>query len=368
MVKQVTVSIITSTVTRANNKRITRMPEAKENNLLIMPNRNNISMSDAVRDAFGLKNKVMVRAGEGDTRSVVLENSLTAKTESDNSITEKKTDTFYEVSPENASKLAVSSISIEAVSLSPYQTREILDDSELTELANSIRSKGVIQPVIVREVSGESSYELVAGERRLRASKIAGKTEIPALVMGLSDRDSMELSIIENAQREDLNPIEEALAYRRLLDEFKITQQEIAAVIGKERSTISNSLRLLQLEPEVLELIKAEKLSSGHGRALLAIKEPKVQLRIAKKAAADGLSVRAVEEIVSSLNSDSSKRSVVEQDQRLTDLLRKHQEKIGETLGLESVSLRLDQNGVRRLNIVFETEASWKRFMSRIRD
>jgi len=178
----------------------------------------------------------------------------------------------------------------------------------------------------------------------------------------------MELSIIENAQREDLNPIEEALAYRRLLDEFKITQQEIAAVIGKERSTISNSLRLLQLEPEVLELIKAEKLSSGHGRALLAIKEPKVQLRIAKKAAADGLSVRAVEEIVSSLNSDSSKRSVVEQDQRLTDLLRKHQEKIGETLGLESVSLRLDQNGVRRLNIVFETEASWKRFMSRIRD
>ncbi len=168
------------------------------------------------------------------------------------------------------SKNIVSEIPLDEIALSPFQTREISSSDDLEELKNSILSKGIIQPIIVRELGSSSQsdakYELVAGERRLRATKQAGLNNIPAIVYDLNDQESLELSIIENAQRENLNPIEEAQAYKMLGDKFHLNQSEIAKVVGKNRVSIANSLRLLSLEIEIIELLKSGELTAGHGR------------------------------------------------------------------------------------------------------
>ena len=149
---------------------------------------------------------------------------------------------------------SVVAIPIVRIALSPFQTREILSDDELEELKSSIISRGVIQPILVRRSTQEGMFELVAGERRFRATTLAGFETIPALIEDLGDQESLELSIIENAQRENLNPVEEARAYQLLSEQFKLSHAEIAKIVGKNRVTVSNSLRLLQLAPEVIAL------------------------------------------------------------------------------------------------------------------
>ncbi len=266
----------------------------------------------------------------------------------------------------------VGSIPLSAIVPSPFQTREIEEDEELLNLRASIETHGVIQPIIVRPLAhptDDHQYELVAGERRFRAASMLGIEEIPAMVRELSDQESLELTIIENAQRENLNPIEEALAYRMLSTTFHLTQGDIAKAVGKNRATIANSLRLLHLHPHVLEMLKHSELTAGHGRALLMIDDPNLQLRVAKRAARKAFSVRMLELFVARLNERGERQDAdPEAAERESQSLARLEAKVGEMLGLPLVRLKADPQGRRRLTLTFDTEASWKRFMSRIRE
>ena len=175
-----------------------------------------------------------------------------------------------------------------------YQPRKVFKEGELESLAVSIRRRGVLQPVLVRRGPG-GQYELIAGERRWRAAIRAGLEKIPALVQEASDEDSMELALIENLQREDLNPIESAKAYRRLMEEFRLTQEDVAGRVGKERSSIANAVRLLGLPGEVQDDIQADRISAGHAKVLLSVTGPQGQIRLARQIVRKGLSVRAAE-------------------------------------------------------------------------
>lgn len=191
---------------------------------------------------------------------------------------------------------------ITAVVPNRYQPRGEFDDDALTELAASITVLGVLQPVLVRRVSDgddtDDTYELIAGERRWRAAKQAGLTEIPALVRDVEHQQSLEHALVENLHREDLNPVEEAAAYRQLIDDFELSHDDIAERVGKSRSAVTNTLRLLQLPPEVLQMLVSRQLGAGHGRALLGVDDADEQLLLAKRASEESWSVRRVEEEV----------------------------------------------------------------------
>ena len=167
-------------------------------------------------------------------------------------------------------------IKIDSIETNPDQPRTRFDQAALQELAASIKNYGVIQPILVTEL-GDGKYELIAGERRMRASMLAGLSTIPCIVKSFTESDRAEIALIENLQREDLNPVEEAKAYRALMDKSGMTQEELANKLGKSRPAIANSLRLLTLSPNVLELVEAGRLSAGHARTLAVIKDQKVQ-------------------------------------------------------------------------------------------
>lgn len=205
-------------------------------------------------------------------------------------------DNSIENTQDNVTKLRLSEIEPE-----PTQPRSIFNHEPLEELASSIATHGLLQPIIVR--TGKNGYyRIVAGERRWRASKMAGLTEVPVVVIDVNDREAAELSLIENLQRENLNPIEEALAYKALIDEYNLTQMEISDRIGKSRVFVSNTMRLLDLPEETLEFVKKNELSAGHARALLGLRDRSLLNTIAKQIISKGLSVRATEELVRSIN------------------------------------------------------------------
>ncbi|HYF51946.1 MAG TPA: ParB/RepB/Spo0J family partition protein [Planctomycetota bacterium] len=187
----------------------------------------------------------------------------------------------------------------------PKQPRTDFDPQALADLAASIKARGLIQPVVVRslkpnEITGTAKYELIAGERRWRASQTAGLTKIPAVIKDVfDDRDILLLSLVENLQRDDLNPIEEALAYERLAKTFNLTHEQIADGVGKNRVTVSNAIRLLELPSSIQDAIKARRLSVGHAKVLLSIPDPKLQAQIAAKVQAEYFSVRDLERLVS---------------------------------------------------------------------
>ncbi|ARB71055.1 TPA: ParB/RepB/Spo0J family partition protein [Neisseria meningitidis] len=194
---------------------------------------------------------------------------------------------------DNSSGDRLTTVAVKDIRPGRYQARVQIDDEALQELADSIKAQGVIQPVIVRE-HGLSRYELIAGERRWRAAQIAGLSEIPAVIKTISDETALAMGLIENLQRENLNPIEEAQGLKRLADEFGLTHETIAQAVGKSRSAISNSLRLLSLPEPVQEMLYQRRLEMGHARALLTL--PVVeQLELAQKAVKNGWSVREVE-------------------------------------------------------------------------
>lgn len=176
------------------------------------------------------------------------------------------------------------------------QPRKEFDREALQQLADSIREHGVLQPLLVRAM-GESSYQLVAGERRWRAARMAGINEVPVIIKELDDTQAMEIALIENLQREDLNPIEEALGYQVLTEQYNMTQDEVAKRVGKSRPVIANALRLLGLPAEILEMVKHGKITSGHARALLAFENKEQMLEVAKKIISQGLTVREVEKL-----------------------------------------------------------------------
>ncbi|MEJ2576902.1 MAG: ParB/RepB/Spo0J family partition protein [Gammaproteobacteria bacterium] len=190
-------------------------------------------------------------------------------------------------------------LAVDLIGRGRYQPRRDFDEDKLRELADSIAAQGVVQPVVVRPVSG-GRYELIAGERRWRAAQLAGLHEIPAVVREVDDQSAMAMALIENIQRADLNPLEEATALHRLLEEFGLTHQQAAQAVGKSRTTVTNLLRLLELNPDVKQLIDEGRLEMGHARALLALKD-EAQSAAAAKVATRGLSVRETEALVRKL-------------------------------------------------------------------
>lgn len=191
-------------------------------------------------------------------------------------------------------------IPVHQIEANPYQPRTDFEINALNELADSIRIHGVIQPITVRKLT-EGSYQLVSGERRLRATKIVGLTEIPAYILEASQQGMLEMALIENIQRQDLNAMEVAISFKRLIDEVSIKQEEVGARVGKDRSTVANYLRLLKLPPEIQAAIRDAKIGMGHARALINVDKVEQQLFVFRKAISEGLSVRKVEELVRNL-------------------------------------------------------------------
>lgn len=212
-------------------------------------------------------------------------------------------DGFGEESPE---KSAFRTLPIYKVEPNPGQPRRDFDEAELQSLADSIALHGVVQPLTVRELPS-GYYQIIAGERRWRAARIAGLSEIPAVVIEADDRKAMELALIENLQRQDLNPIEEAQGYQTLMQDYGLTQDETAQRVGKSRPAVTNALRLLTLCPEVLALVQSGALSAGHARAVLTLKTPKLQQQAAQKITALGLSVRQAELLCKNMGREPEK-------------------------------------------------------------
>jgi len=200
------------------------------------------------------------------------------------------------------------SCGIEEIIPSKYQPRKGFDEGRLTELANSIKEKGIIEPLIVRK--RDRGYELIVGERRWRAAQRAGMREVPVIVRDVTTAEAMELALIENLQREDLNSLEEAEAYKRLMEEFHYTQEELAKRIGKDRATVANAVRLLKLPQEIKAYLADESISSGHARTLLGLNSPEEQKMACAKVIKRGLSVRETERLVKRLNVQRSKEDM----------------------------------------------------------
>jgi len=197
---------------------------------------------------------------------------------------------------------------IEYMQRGKYQPRKDMNPEKLQELADSIKAQGVIQPIVVRQISFEK-YEIVAGERRWRASQLAGLTQIPVVIREIDDRAAMAIALIENIQREDLNPLEEAESLKRLLEEFEMTHQHIAEAIGKSRTTVTNLLRLIDLHPDVKKLLLNNQLEMGHARALLSLDAIK-QVALANRVVKEGLTVRATEKLVKESHSDPKAQKI----------------------------------------------------------
>lgn len=228
---------------------------------------------------------------------------------------------------QSLSDMGLSTLPIEAIRLNRRQPRKNFDKEKLNELAQSIQENGIIQPLIVSKTQS-SDYELIAGERRLQAAKLAGLEKVPVVIRSVSDKELLQLAIVENVQREDLNPIEEAMAYQALAEDFQLTHSEIATVVSKNRSTITNSIRLLKLQPEILELIHDAAISAGHARAILSVKDEH-QLAFANHIHKYRLNVRQAEDKARSFNPDAPKNKAAS-----TPLIKSMQKDISRIIGL----------------------------------
>ncbi|HTL70586.1 MAG TPA: ParB/RepB/Spo0J family partition protein [Candidatus Eisenbacteria bacterium] len=221
----------------------------------------------------------------------------------------------------------VQTLKLEEIQASRFQPRLSFSEEKIAELAQSIKEKGVIQPILVRAVGGR--YELIAGERRWRAAKRLGLAEIPAIVRRVHDADLLEMSIIENIQREELNPLEEAKAYRRLAQEFGFTQDAIADKVGKDKSSVSNLLRILNLPDEAQDYLGKNLISLGHAKALLSLNDPKQQMKFCLRIVQKGLSVRQVESLVIPKRSAGRSAQKLARDREILDLEGRLQQHLG---------------------------------------
>ncbi|HHV45145.1 MAG TPA: ParB/RepB/Spo0J family partition protein [Firmicutes bacterium] len=269
--------------------------------------------------------------------------------------------------PEEAmeEKQGIQEISIEEIVPNPYQPRIDFDEEKLQGLAESIRQHGVMQPIVVTK--GESGYVLVVGERRWRAAQLAGLKRIPAIIQEVDDRKMMEWALIENVQREDLNPLEEARAYERLIEEFGLTQQEVADAVGKGRSTITNMLRILQTTPFVQGLVAKEVISVGHAKALAGIADPSLQDTMARYVVKRSLSVRQTEALVEKGSvprgtSENVPRGTLEK--RTNPQLALVQSELGDALGTKVVIKQQKNKG--RIEIEYYSEEELQRIIDLI--
>lgn len=217
--------------------------------------------------------------------------------------------------------------SVDQLIPNPFQPRRATEDASLGELADSIREKGVLQPILVARTSSPNQYQILAGERRWRASALAGLTEVPVLIRDSTPAQALEIAIIENIQRQDLNCIEEALAYRRLHDDFQLTQEEIASRVGKDRSTVANLMRLLQLPMEIQAHVLNGELTMGHARALLPVVDPDRQKKLCRQIVSGNLSVRQAERLA--LDGGAADTPEAPHDPTLADLEGKLSDRFG---------------------------------------
>lgn len=194
----------------------------------------------------------------------------------------------------------VTFLPISQMRANPNQPRQDFSDQEIAELSDSIKTLGVLQPILVRPLQGSSSstYQVVAGERRYRAAMRAGLSQVPVLIKELDEKETLEIALVENIQRQGLNPIEEALGYQRLVDEFSLTAIEVAERVGKDRATVANAIRLLKLPAQIQEMVRDGRITTGHAKAILTVREPSAQIGLANKIITESLSVRAIESIV----------------------------------------------------------------------
>ena len=319
--------------------------DSKDTKLMNMPDRNGEELASAVARALRSTGRTEegIQAGEEISPPTVINMEL----ETDSS----------------AGGSTNGEISLHEIVESPFQTRENFETKDLSNLAESIELKGVLQPVIVRKIG--VGYELVAGERRLRAAKQAGLETIPAVVKELNDQEAVECSIIENAQKEDLNPIEEAKDFQMLNDRFGLNQSEIATAVGKNRATISNCLRLLQLDETIIEMLEEGILSAGHGALLSADVEQ--QLRLAHKTIQQNLSVRALEDLIRKSKEDYEEEVYDEDQEKIEATLRRLETKISRLTEIEDVRVSIDAQGRKKLGFVFETDSAFKKFVSKLR-
>ena len=244
-------------------------------------------------------------------------------------------------------KVSVLSVGIEKIKFSRFQPRTVINDEKLDELKESILSQGIIQPLIVRQTAG-GGYELIAGERRLRAARLAGLEQAPVVVKEVSDEEINKIGLIENLQREDLNPIDEARGIQRLQKEFNLTQDDLGKSLGKSRAAVANSIRLLQLSKEVQDLLQEGVLNMGHARPLLSLPEG-IQESFAKKISKNGLSVRQTEALVNSYQSQKNPKVASKKDPNLLNL----ENELSDHLG-SSVTISHKKNGSGKITFVYK--------------
>lgn len=252
-------------------------------------------------------------------------------------------------------------VKINKVEPNREQPRKNFDEDALLELAESIKQFGLLQPILVQD--RKDYYEIIAGERRWRASKLAGLKEVPVIIKNLTEQEIVEISLIENIQREDLNPIEEAMAYKRLLTEFELKQDELAERVSKNRTTITNSMRLLKLNPEVQNMIISDMISAGHARALLAIEDSEAQYATAMKIFDEKLSVRDTETLVKNMNKPANLSNILKKSAENYDFIYKDiEDKIRTCIGAKTTVTSKD-NSKGKIEIEFYSTEELERIV-----
>lgn len=243
------------------------------------------------------------------------------------------------------------------------QPRKNFDEDALQELADSIKQFGLLQPILVQD--RKDHYEIIAGERRWRASKLAGLKEVPVIVKDYTDQEIVEISLIENIQRENLNPIEEALAFKRLLEEFHLKQDEVAERVSKSRTAVTNSMRLLKLSDEVQQMVIDEMITTGHARALLAIDDKEQQYEIAQKIFDEKLSVRDIEKLVKNMNKPLKEKK--QKSKNLDFIYKDMEDQMKASLGTK-VSITAKEDGAGKIEIEFYSHDDLERIMDLLRN
>lgn len=249
-------------------------------------------------------------------------------------------------------------VSMSEIEPNKNQPRKTFDDASLQELAESIKQFGIIQPIVVKKK--DDYYEIIAGERRWRAAKIAGLKEVPVIIKEYTESEIVEISLIENIQRENLNPIEEAKAYQVLMEEFQLKQEDVAQKVSKSRSTITNSLRLLKLTEEVQKMLVEEQISMGHARALLGIADPDLQISIAKKVYEESLSVRDIEKLVKNMSKPAKKEK--EESDEYAYLYKNIEENLKQVLG-NKVTIKNKKNNKGKIEIEYYSQDDLERIV-----
>lgn len=279
--------------------------------------------------------------------------------------TEKKAKAEAKAAEEMDEKGRILMLKLDLVQPNKEQPRKTFDEEKTNELAESIKNYGVLQPLLVQK--NDSFYEIIAGERRWRAAKAAGLKEVPAVLKEYSKQEAMEISLIENVQRADLNPIEEALGYRQLIDEFGLTQEEIAVRVAKSRTAITNTMRLLKLDEQIQNMLVQGVITSGHARALLSLEDTQMQLKAAKEILDKKLSVRETERLVKRLQKEASgeKKEEKKKDETLALIYQDLEDRMKSVMGTK-VSIHNKDKNKGRIEIEYYSEAELERIVEMI--